>query len=334
MRICVYGAGVMGGLLGAGLARAGQDVCLIARGAHLAAIRAEGLRIRGGAHTYSVPLEASSDPADFGPQDLVIVSTKTPALPEIANRIGVLLGPDTLVAFANNGVFWFYGDGFTPNGLKLDTDRLDPSGALHAAIEPRRLLGMVCYPGGAINEPGVIDTSTPGRYVVGAAMKETINRANTLFAAIDVKDFDIVTTDDIRQTMWPKYLTVVGHHAIAALTGGNMSQYWNNPAIRKVAVSMMEEAAAVAAAHGYRDLGLDFAKLRAQGGTSTHRPSMLQDLERGRQMEIDAQYLVLQDLARQSGVETPILDTLVPLLVQRAQLAGCYSAPGSTADIA
>ncbi len=324
MRICIYGAGVIGGLLGAGFSRAGHEVSLIARGPHLAAIRAGGLRIRSSGGTYAVPLKASSDPGDFGPQDLVIVATKTPALAEVAGNIGALLGPETLVAFANNGVFWFYGDGFRPKNLTLDTGRLDPGGVLHRAVELRRVLGMICYSGGAINEPGVIDSNNQGRYILGAALPETTPRAKALVEALGVKDFGLTASDDIREVMWPKYVEVVGSQAVAALTGGTIGQNSQDPALRAVGIGMMREAMAVAALHGYPDFGEALVKGRDQVSASTHKPSTLQDLERGRAMEIDAQYRVLQDLARQSGVPTPFLDTVVPLLVQRAKLAGCY----------
>ena len=324
MRICIYGAGVIGGLLGAGLGRAGHEVSLIARGPHLDAIRREGLRIRSNAGTYAVPLKASADPGDFGPQDLVVVATKTPALAGIARSIGPLLGPETLVAFANNGVLWFYGDGFSPRGLTLDTRRLDPDGALHEAVTPRRAVGMICYSGGAINEPGVIDSNNQGRYIVGAALPEETARTRTLFEGLGVKDFGLTVAEDIREAMWPKYVEVVGSQLIAALTGGDIGQNSLDPALRAAGIAMMKEAIAVAATHGYQGFGYEILTRRDQISSSTHKPSMLQDLERSRPMEIDAQYLVLQDLARQSGVPTPALDLLVPVLLQRAKIAGCY----------
>ena len=324
MRICIYGAGVIGGLLGAGISRAGHEVSLIARGPHLDAIRSGGLRIRSTAGIRTVPLKASANPADFGPQDLVIVATKTPALAGVAESIGPLLGPDTLVAFANNGVFWFYGDGFRPNGLTLDTTRLDPGGVLHRAVDLRRVLGMICYSGGAINEPGVIDSNNPGRYIVGAALPETTARAKDLFGVIGIQDFGMSVSDDIREVMWPKYVEVVGSQLIAALTGGTIGQNSHDPALRAVGLGLMREALAVAEKHGYRGFGEEILKNRDQISPSVHKPSTLQDLERGRPMEIDAQYRVLQDLAKQSGVPTPFLDTLVPVLVQRAKLVGCY----------
>ncbi len=335
MRVCIYGAGVIGGILGAGLARAGHEVSLVARGAQLEAIRTHGLRIRDSQGMFSVSIRASADPAEFGEQDLVIVATKTPALREVAARIAGLLGRDTLVAFANNGVFWFYGDGFSPGGLSLDMRRLDPTGALHRVVGAERAIGIICYAGGEVVEPGIIEFGAARRqFIAGAAMPQTVESANAVIDSFHAKEYTISATDDIRAAMWPKYVSVVGNQAVAALTGGNAGQNWAMPQLREVLLGLMEEAAEVAAAHGYGALGIDFAALRERGIDSAHKPSMLQDLERGREMEIDGQLLALQDLARQSGIATPRLDTLVPLVIQRARLTGCYACAQPDADSA
>ena len=139
MKVCIFGAGVIGGILGSAIARGGHEVALIARGAHLAAIRSGGLVVNTPEDQFTTEHAASDDPAVFGLQDVVIVATKTPALGQVARAIGPLLGPETLVGFAVNGTFWFYGDGFTlPDGRAPDTARLDPGGALHAAVGARR----------------------------------------------------------------------------------------------------------------------------------------------------------------------------------------------------
>ncbi len=324
MKICVYGAGVIGGILASALARADHSVSVIARGAHLAAIQRSGLTIVTPEDRVNTRLPASLNPADFGVQDLVIVATKTSAFRDVVKGVGSLIGPDTLVAFAVNGIFWFYGDGFSPPGAAIDMQRLDPDGALHRVVGSERALGMVCWGGGEIHEPGVVHaTRAGGRFVAGAGTPGSIARARTLIEALRVRDIDIEATGDIRRHMWLKFFGIAGNFATCALTGGTIAQVHGEGAVQDVALALASEAHAVARAHGFLDLGFDAGKLRANPSTSPHKPSMLQDLERGREIELESTYLVLQDLAQQAGVATPTLDVVAPLLTLRARLAGC-----------
>lgn len=326
MKICIYGAGVIGGVIASAHARAGHEVSLIARGPHLEAIRARGLTlVRPEGEAITTQHAASSDPRDFGRQDLVIVATKTPAFPEVAARIAPLLGPDTLVGFAVNGIFWFYGDGFSPRGMKIEVPRLDPDGVLHRVVGPARALGYVCWAGGEIRESGIVHTSSnSGRIAAGAAMEETVPRAKTMIESLGVRDITLEATTDIRTPMWRKLFGIVGNFATCALTGATIAEAQGDAQVQDVVLHLTAEAAAVAEAHGFTDLHFDIEKARKTPSTSPHKPSMLQDLERGRRMEIESSYLVLQDLARAAGVKTPTIDIVIPLLRLRAHLAGCF----------
>ena len=236
-----------------------------------------------------------------------------------------MLGPDTLVGFAVNGIFWFYGDGFAPRGLKIEVPRLDPDGALHRVIGPGRALGYVCWAGGEIREPGTIHTNAVrGRIVAGAAIAETVPRAKAMIELLGVTDINLEATTDIRTPMWRKYLGVVGNFATCALTGATIAEVHGDAQVKDVLLQLTAEAVAVAEAHGFTDLGFDLEKARKTPSTSPHKPSMLQDLERGRRMEIGVSDLAREDLARAAGVRTPTIDTIVPLLSLRARLAGCY----------
>ncbi len=327
MKICVYGAGVIGGVIASALARAGHEVSAIARGPQLEAIRAKGLTIVWtDGESVTTRIAASSRPGDFGVQDLVVVATKTPAFPDVAAGIGPLIGPDTLVGFAVNGIFWFYGDGFQPPKGTIDVARLDPDGALHRRIGAERALGWVCNCGGEIREPGTIHASQTrgqGRIVAGAAVPETVQRAEAMIESLGVRDLSLEATTEIRRHMWRKYLGVVGNFATCALTGASIAEAHADPQVKEVLLQLTADAVAVASAHGF-ELGFDIDKARRTASTSPHKPSMLQDLERGRRMEIESSYLVLQDLARAAGVRTPTIDTVVPLLALRARLAGSY----------
>lgn len=324
MKICIYGAGVIGGILASAVQRAGHETCVVARGAHLSAIQRNGLTVRTKDRTEITRPHAVSDPSQLRHQDLVIVATKTPSLPQVAACLSPLLGAQTLVAFAVNGIFWFYGDGFTPHGMRLDMGRLDPDGALHAAVSPDRALGVVCISGGEIKEPGVIEaTRMDGRFIIGAALDETRPRAADLVGSIHPADINLEWSDDIRAEMWRKFLSVSGNFATCALTGGSIAQVQTTPGVQAVQLGLSSEAHAVALAHGFAGLGFNVEALRANPVLSPHKPSMLQDLERGRVMEVDSAYLILQDLARQVGVATPTLDIVAPLLELRARTAGC-----------
>ncbi|HVV92185.1 MAG TPA: 2-dehydropantoate 2-reductase [Hyphomicrobiales bacterium] len=333
LRICVYGVGVIGGLLAAALARKGHDVTVVGRGPHLAAIRDGGLVIAAGAARTVTPLRATDRGADCGPQDLVIVATKTVAHPEIAGAVAAMLAPGGVAIFAANGVFWFYGDGFRPGGRDIALADLDPVGTLHREIGADRAMGMVCFAGGEIREPGVIektDSYGAGHFIAGAAVAGAAERGLAIAAALDGPDARIVGTSDIRQAMWRKYIPVVGSQAIAALTGATVGELYGDADVREVALALMGEAHAVALAHGFADLGFDPEAVRRRPNTTPHKTSMLQDLERGRPMEIPSQFGALKAMALQTGVATPTLDVVLPLLRLRARLAGCLAPAANT----
>lgn len=325
MKVCVYGAGVIGGILASAIERTGHDVSVIARGEHLQAIQKHGLTVRTPGRVEVTRPRAVADPRELSAQDLVIVATKTPSLPDVAKSIRPLVSQKTFVAFAVNGIFWFYGDGFTPGGKALDLSRLDPGGALHAAVPPAHALGVICIYGGEIREPGIVEASRmDGRFVIGAALDASRPAASALVAQLKPADIDLSWSDNIRVDMWRKYLSVVGNFATCALTGAPIGTVHGDAGVREVQLGLAAEAYAIAKAHGFTDLGFDLETARANPNRSNHKPSMLQDLERGRIMEIDSAYSVLQDLARQAGVATPTLDIVAPLLALRARMSGCH----------
>ncbi|MDB5508241.1 MAG: 2-dehydropantoate 2-reductase [Hyphomicrobiales bacterium] len=322
MKVCVYGAGVIGGILASAIGRAGHEVSVIARGANLDAIRTNGLTVRADGNDVTTRPAASQNPADFGPQDLVIVATKTHSLSDVAMNIAPLLGPETLVAFAVNGIFWFYGDAL-PGDLKLQSSRLDPADALRKQIGVDRAVGIVSITGGASVAPGIVHASRrDGQFIAGGALPAMQERVETIFAALKPVDIRLEVSKDIRRDMWRKYFGVVGNHATCALTGGTIAQVHADPGTQQIYLDLVSEAHQVAAAHGFTDLGFDIEKARANPATSGHKPSMLQDLEAGRQIELESTYVVLQDLARQLDLATPTLDLVISLLGLRSRILG------------
>ena len=326
MRIGIVGAGAVGGYLAARLAHAGHRVALVARGAHLDAIREGVLTLETPDGRLTVAVEASERPGDLGAQDLVITSAKTPALPDLVAGIGPMLGPETPVVTAMNGVFWWYAHGFAPEGRTPPTGRLDPDGRLARAIPAERALGMIVYSSNEVIAPGTVrNVSTGNRYLVGAADPAGLEQAEAVARALDGSGFTIEATAEIRRAMWTKLVRNLSSAPISVLTGATVREIMDDSPVRRVSRALFEEGAAVAAAHGFEGLAGDADPVFAPGTGPTQKPSMRQDLERGRPMEIDSMLRIVQDFARDSGVATPRLDTVVALVVLRARMAGLYT---------
>jgi 2-dehydropantoate 2-reductase len=326
MKICVFGAGAIGGHLAARLAHAGEDISVIARGAHLRAMQQNGLRFIGKGLDFTARLKATDTPAEAGPQDAVIVAVKAPALPEVAERIAPLLGPHTPVVFAMNGIpFWyFYGQAGPHRDWRLD--RLDPGGKLWRLIGPERSIGCIVYSGNEVIEPGTVRNTSGARnrYMLGEPDGSISERAKTLAAAFIRAGVEAPVTPDIRSEIWTKLTGNVGFSPVSALTLATLDKIGAAPDVLQVCRQLMTETIAVAKALGITvktdlDRALDPKLPRA-----AHKTSMLQDIELGRPMEIDALLGSVQDFARLGGVPTPQLDAVIALLTLRARVAGTY----------
>ena len=323
MRIVIFGAGAVGGYLAAQLARAGRDVAVVARGEQLAAIKNAGLTLETPDERFTVEVEAADDLAALGPADLVLVTTKTTANPLVPAAIAPLLHDATRVVFVQNGVFWWYGQGFDP-GVPFDTARLDPGGRLAGAIRPERAMGLVVYSPNEVVAPGrILCTMRDCHFHLGQPVPVT-GALETVAEALGGAGFRVETPADIRQAMWKKLLLNLSTAPLCALTRATASGLDAEPGISDVARAMVEEAMRVAAAHRFADLGVDPVALTRPGGRLAHKPSMLQDLERGRPMELDSMLAIVQDFARSAEVATPTLDIVLALLTQLARAQGLY----------
>ncbi len=324
MKVCIYGAGAVGGHLAAKLARSGVDLSVVVRGPHLAAIRARGLRFEGAADRFTVRPAASDDPRDLGPQDVVITAVKASGLPAIAGPIQALLKPATAVVYVANGIPWWYfhGIGGAQEGRRLE--RLDPGGALWDGVGVGRAIGCVIYSPNDVPEPGVVRaTGRADRFVLGEPDGSRSPRVQAIAGLLEAAGFAAPVSDRIRHEVWTKLSANMSASPIVCLTHSNGGEAARNPELRPIYRALSAECAAVAAAYGVTlaadpDAWLDTMR------DSTHRASMLQDLEAGRAMEIDAQLVAVQDLARSAGVATPIADVVIALLKHRARLAGLY----------
>jgi 2-dehydropantoate 2-reductase len=325
MRICVFGAGSVGGYLAGFLAKGGADVSVVARGAHLAAIRANGLTVETPDGAINVKLPASDDPGELGLQDAVLVTVKAPALNTVAARIAPLLGSDTSVAFPMNGIPWWY---FHAHGGPLDGHRLarlDPGDALWNTVGPQRAIGGIFWPACSVPAPGVVRLLTgAGRGTVfGEPDGSTTPRIAALADAFRAADLPVTIAGNIRELIWQKLAFNLSAGPMCVLTQSAVRATHEEAALIACSRCMLAEAEAIALAMGYR-LEIDAERVVATNTQLAHRPSILQDLEAGRPMEIDALYSVPLDLARMVGVATPMLDLLVGMIKSKARALGLY----------
>lgn len=319
MRICVFGAGAVGGHMAARLARAGAEVCLVARGAHLQAVRERGLRYVGEGEDFTVRLPASDDARTLGAQDLVISTVKAHGLPAAVDAMKPLLGADTPVAFAVNGIPWWYFHGTGVADAAARLPRLDPQGRLWREIGPERALGCVIVSPNEVVEPGVVRArAASNSFMFGEPAGGLSARLERIVQALRPGLPGAAASPDLRREIWTKLFANLASSPLACLTDAPAAEFLRAPAVRAQFETLVAEAAAVAAAHGVA-LAPDAQAIMARLTSTTHPPSMLQDLRAGRPIEIDAQLRAVQDLARAKGVATPLLDTLVALLVVRAR---------------
>ena len=324
MRICIFGAGAIGGFLGAKLAAAGLDVSLIARGPHLAAILERGLELREGDRVSSTRPHATAEASELGVQDYVIITLKAHQVPTAVPAIRTLLGPGTAVVFAVNGVPWWYfhGLGGPHEGRRLAS--VDPGDAQWEGIGPERAIGCVVYPAAEVVAPGVVQLVEGDRFSLGEPDGSRSPRLQRLAEALIAAGLKAPIRPKIRDEIWIKLWGNLSFNPISALTGATLDVICADPATRGVARAMMMEAQAVAERLGVR-FPIDVDKrITGAAAVGAHKTSMLQDLERGRPLEIDALVSAVRELAHIVAVATPTIDIVHALVVQRARLAGSY----------
>jgi 2-dehydropantoate 2-reductase len=324
MKICIYGAGAIGGHLAARLHKAGAEVSVIARGAHLAAIQANGLTVHAVDGEHHPPVRASADSAELGQQDAVFVTVKAPALPAVAASIKPLLGIDTPVAFVMNGIPWWYFDHLPGPHQGKSLPRIDPDDALRKALGPGRAIGGVVYSASAVTAPGVVHVEQPkSRVILGEPDGTMSDRVLTLSGLITKGGISGEATPAIRTEIWNKLISNLAGGTLAVLTGSAPKGIYVEPATEQAALRMMQEATAIAQALGADPL-TDHARRIGGQRSMDHKPSILQDLELGRPMEIDGMFDAPLALAQLAGVEVPTLELLVALCKLRARSAGLY----------
>ena len=324
MKICVFGAGAIGGYMGVKLAQAGADVSLVARGPHLAAMQQNGLRLIEEGQEHKVSVSASDTPADLGEQDYIIVTLKAHSVPPVVEKMRPLIGKNTTIVSGVNGVPWWY---FHKIGGPLEGTRLhsvDPDDAQWNSFGPDNVLGCVVYPAAEVIEPGVIKHIEGNRFSLGEPDGSKSERAISLSQALSAAGLKAPVRPKLRDEIWVKLWGNLSFNPISALTHATLDVLCTDEGTRPIARAMMLEAQEIA-----EKLGVKFpidVERRIDGGAAVgaHRTSMLQDLDQGRPMEIDALVASVQELGKITQTPTPIIDTVLGLVRLRARTANLY----------
>ena len=326
-RICIFGAGAIGGYVGAALHEAGAEVSLVARGPHLEAIRADGLGLEkdGKVTRYSLP--ASDRPADLGPQDYVILAIKAHTIPMILDDLMPLLGPDTAVVPAVNGLPWWYFHK-AQTGTALDEKPLqavDPGGRVWNEIGPQRAIGCVVYPACEIAAPGLVKHLDGDRFTLGEPSMEQSERVKTLSSLMIAGGLKAPQKPRIRDEIWVKLWGNCSFNPVSALTGATLDAIGNDPESRALVHAIMTEVKSVGEAIGVRFSVPIEKRIDGAAAIVGHKPSTRQDIEAGRPLEIDPLVTAVLELAEGLGIETPALAQVTALLKLQAETLGLYS---------
>jgi 2-dehydropantoate 2-reductase len=328
MKVCVYGVGAIGGHLLGRLAKGGAEVSAISRGATLAALQANGIKVKTPRGEIAGRVQATDDPKTLGVQDAVVVAVKAPALPSIADGLAALIGSQTSVAFVMNGIPWWY---LHRHGGPLDGKRLsriDPDDALLKTVGVERAIGGVIYGGCDAVAPGVVHVeASQTRLILGHPDNRKSPSIDALAAVLRADDFSVEASTDIRRDVWAKLQVNISSGLFACLTDQSLREAYDEPLCLAAVRSLVDEIVALAAAMGCAT-GFNMDRLSGQVRGQQRKTSIALDLELHRPIEFDAMFGAPLELARGLNVPTPVFDLLAGMLKLRAIAAGSYPAPG------
>ena len=314
MKICIYGAGAIGAYLGAQLAATGCDVSFVARGPHLAAMRKNGLTLRIGGEEKNVAVTCTDNPAELGPQDYVILTLKAHSVIAIVDQIMPLLGPKTAIVTAQNGILWWYFHALPGPWENRHLESVDPGGRVWNALGADRAIGCVVYPSCEIVEPGIVKHIDGNRFMLGEPDGSKSDRVIALSRLMTEAGLKAPVRKKIRDDIWFKLLGNATFNPVSVLTGATLEQMGTDPDVHSVIYTMMDEAQNVATRFGVKFV-MSIDK-RIDGGTAVgaHKTSMLQDLEAGRPLELDALVASVAEMARLVDMPTPTIDAVLALV--------------------
>lgn len=323
-RVGIYGAGAIGGWIGAALARAGCSVSVVARGATLDVLQQHGLRVQRGEQVTTMRVAASDDPAALGVQDLVVIAVKAPALAEVARRIAPLLGPNTVVLTAMNGVPWWFLDGFGGPFAGKRLESVDPDGEIAHAIPTRHVIGCVVHASCALNGPGFVHHRFGNGLIIGEPSGAVTPRVRQLAALLTRAGIDAKIAEQIQKDCWYKLWGNMTVNPISLLTGATTDLIMGDELVRNFISSVMLEAREIGARIGVPIAERPEDRHQVTMKLGAFKTSMLQDVEAGRAVELDALVAAVRELGQLTGVVTPCTDALLGLARLRARGLGLY----------
>ena len=324
MKACIYGAGAIGGWMGVKLANAGCDMSVVARGATLQALRQHGLRLQEGSETLTARVQAEASPAELGVQDLVVIAVKAPAMAEVAKAIRPLLGPDTIVLTAMNGVPWWFFQGFGGSYQGTRLKAVDPDGAIAEAVPAKHIVGCVVHASCALKAPGFVQHHFGNKLIIGEPSGAKSQRVLQLAGLLEKAGFETVVSDQVQKDAWYKLWGNMTVNPVSAMTGATTDLILNDDLVRGFISAVMLEA---------REIGVRVGIPIAQQPEDRHqvtrklgafKTSMLQDVEAGKPVEIDALVTVVKEMGEMTGVPTPFTDALLGLSRLHARVLGLY----------
>jgi 2-dehydropantoate 2-reductase len=324
MKVVIYGAGAIGGWMGVKLAQAGHDVGVVARGSTLAALREQGLRLIEGGVTHTVKVDASDTPAEFGAQDLVVVAVKGPAMASVAAQIAPLLGPQTIVLTAMNGVPWWFCAGLGADFTGRRLESIDPDGAIAAAIPTAQTVGCVVHASCLVEAPGLIRHHQGNGLIVGEASGQASERVAALTEALVAAGFNASMSAQIQRDVWYKLWGNMTMNPVSAITGATTDRILSDELVRGFVTSIMLEAKEIGARFG---IPIDQAPADRHEVTlklGAMKTSMLQDVQAGKAVELDALVGAVRELGQLTQVPTPYTDALLGLARLHASTLGLY----------
>jgi 2-dehydropantoate 2-reductase len=324
MKVCIYGAGAIGGWVGAKLARAGSDVSVVARGATLEAVRQHGLRLKDNGETLSAKVKASASPAELSVQELVVVAVKSQAMPDVAKSIGPLIGPETIVLTAMNGVPWWFFEGFGGAFAGTRLKAVDPDGSIARAIPVRHIVGCVVHASCSVESPGVVVRHFGNKLIIGEPCGEDSARLRKLARLLSDAGFDIEVSPRIQKDTWYKLWGNMSTNPVSAITGATTDKILADDLVREFTSRVMLEAREIGARIGVPIEQMPEDRHQITRKLGAFRTSMLQDVEAGKSVELDAIVTVVKELGELTGVPTPYTDALLGLARLHARVRGLY----------
>ena len=328
MKVCIYGAGAIGAYLGAALVDAGCDVSLIARGPHLEALRKHGLTLEIDGATRTLQIPSTDDPTTLGPQDYVVLAVKAHSVAPVVDQIATLLGPDTVIVTAQNGILWWYFHALEGPWENHQLQSADPDGRIWKTLGPERAIGCVVYPSCEIVRPGVVRHLEGNRFMLGEPNGEKSARVRALAEAMTAGGLKAPVRRKIRDDIWFKLLGNATFNPVSVLTEATLEQIGAHGGVRALIKTLMTEVEQVALELGVRfPMSID-KRIDGAVAVGAHKTSMLQDYEQGRPLELDALVASVAELGRLVEKPTPALDAVLAMTQLKIEAGRVAAKPG------